>query len=154
MIKKLFQLLMLCTAGYVQKVLGAQAEFGAQDMIPGFKSNSDYSTLGAVRYVFVEATAARQAQRLATTPQSTNILGVMQNAPGVGEAMSIAYAGLSKVVAGAAISANAIISTASGGRAVAAANSGDIQCGRALEAAGAAGDVISALLFHPVRWVG
>jgi hypothetical protein len=149
-LKQLFAVLGL----YAQKALGAQAEFGNQLIIPGFRSNSSYVGAGELRYVFVEATAARQANRVVTAPTTTALLGVMQNDPGIGEAMTIAYAGFSKVVAGAAISANAIITTQSGTGRAATVTSGDMAAGRALEAAGANGDVISAILFHPVRWSG
>ena len=104
--------------------------------------------------MFVEATAANRANRVSIAPTSISVLGVMQNDPGIDEAMVIAYAGRSKVVAGGAITVNAIITPQSGtGRAV-AVTSGDMAAGRALEAAGADGDVISALLFHPIRWSG
>ena len=86
-------------------------------------------------------------------PTSTALLGVMQNNPGRGEAMTIAYAGPSKVVAGGALTVNALITSNASGRA-AAVTSGDLVAGRVLEAAGADGDVISCLLFHPVRWSG
>ncbi len=148
------QILMGWLAWYVQRVLGARAESGSQLMMPGFRSNSSYVGLGLLRYVFVEATAANRANRVSTAPTSISVLGVMQNDPGIDEAMSIAYAGLSKVVAGGSISANAIITPQSGtGRAV-AVTSGDMAAGRVLEAAGATGDVVTALLFHPVRWAG
>lgn len=128
------------------------AEFGRQEMLPGFKTNSSYTTLGATKYIFLEATAAGQAN-MATNATSSTILGVMQNNPDVGEALSIAQSGLSKVVAGGSLTANWIITANSSGRA-ARVQSGDIACGRVLEAAGADGDVVTAYLFHPVRWYG
>ena len=154
MMKALLQLFLVALPAYAQKVLGAQAEGGEQLMVPGFRSNSSYVGAGALRYVFVEATAAGRANRVVTAPNTTALLGVMQNDPGIDEAMSIAYAGRSKVVAGGVIAANAIITTQSGTGRAAVASSGDLAAGRALEAAGANGDVISALLFHPVRWSG
>ncbi len=149
MIKTFMQLLLT----YTQKVLGAQAESGSQMMYPGFKTNSSYTGLvGGAKYIIVRATAANQADQ-AVAATASAILGVMQNNPDVGEAMSIAYAGRSKVVAGGSLSVNAIITTNGSGRA-AAVTSGDIAIGRILEAAGADGDVVSAVLFHPVRWQG
>ena len=148
----LLKMLLTLFAAYAQKVLGAQAEFGSQLTLPGYKTNSSYSGIGATRYIFVEAVGARQAV-MASRPTSTCLLGVMQNDPAVGEAMTIAYAGPSKVVAGGALTANALITTNTSGRA-AAVTSGDMVAGRVLEAAGADGDVVSALLFHPVRWSG
>lgn len=139
---------------YVQKALGAQAEYGEQLIVPGFKSNSSYIGLGVLRYTFAIATAAYRANRLDIVPTSSAILGVMQNDPGIDEAMTIAYAGPSKVVAGGAIGANAIITCQSGTGRAAAVTSGDIACGRALEASTTNGDVISCILFHPVRWSG
>ena len=152
MTKRFFQLLLTVLAGYAQKVLGAQAEGGPQNMVPGFSTTSDYSSLSTTRYIFVQANGARTAMQ-AINPTSTALLGVMQNNPKVGEAMSIACFGPSKVVAGGALSVNAFITTNTSGRA-AAVTSGDMVAGRVLEAAGADGDVVSAMLFHPVRWSG
>ncbi len=146
--KKLFQLLF----AYSQKVLGAQAELGPQNMVPGFTASSAYNTLGATKYIVVQATGARTAMQC-INPTSTAVLGVMQNNPKLGEAMSIAYMGPSKIVAGGAVAANAIITSNASGRAT-AATSGDIAIGRCLEAATTDGDVVSVLLFHPVRWSG
>ena len=141
-------------ARYARCALAAWAQFGEQLMVPGFRTNSSYATLGATKYILVQATAANRAN-MATNGTSSTILGVMQNNPAVDEAMSIACAGLSKVVAGDAVTVNAILTSNASGRAVAVV-SGDlsIACGRALEAAGADGDVITAMLFHTVRWVG
>ncbi len=148
MIKSIMNLFL----AYVQKTLGVQAESGEQMMVPGFKTNSSYTGLGATKYIIVRATAAGQADQ-AISATASAILGVMQNSPDVGEAMSIAYAGRSKVVAGTNIAANAIFTCDASGRA-AAVTSGDIAVGRLLEASGADGDVVSAILFHPVRWQG
>lgn len=137
---------------FAEKALGAKAEGGPQLMVPGFSASSNYSALSATRYIFVQATGARTAMQC-INPTSTAMLGVMQNNPDVGEAMVIAYAGPSKVVAGGALTANALITSNSSGRA-AAVTSGDMVAGRVLEASGADGDVISCLLFHPVRWSG
>ena len=79
-------------------------------------------------------------------------IGFLQNKPNSGQAANIGYLGESKVVAGAAITAGVLLSTDGSGRAVAAA-SGDVIVGRALEAAGAAAEVIRALIF-PVYRIG
>lgn len=150
MIKKMFQAVLGLLSFYASALLASWAEFGSQLMVPGFRTNSAYDSLGPTKYVFVMATGAYQAN-LATSALSSNILGVLQNGPAIQEAMSIAYAGPSKVVAGGAISANAIITTNASGRAAVVA-SGQMACGRLLEAAVNDGDVVSALLFHPVRW--
>lgn len=137
---------------YVELALGVRAESGVQNMVPGFSTTSDYSGLSTTRYIFVQANGARTAMQC-INPTSTALLGVMQNNPKVGEAMAIAFQGPSKVVAGAALTANALITSNASGRA-AAVTSGDMVAGRVLEASGADGDVISVLLFHPVRWSG
>lgn len=154
MIKKIFSAVAVLVLGYVECALASPAEFGPQDMVPGFKTNSDYSVLGAAKYIIVQAltTAARQAI-MATAATSSTILGVLQNGPAVGEAMSIACHGLSKIVAGGALSANGMITTNASGRA-AAVTSGDICVGRVLEAAVSDGDVVTALLQPPFRWQG
>ncbi len=99
----------------------------------------------------------RLSDRLKTNQASdaggSSVFGVLQNKPQSGEAATLAYAGVSKVVAGGAVSVNTIITTNGSGRAAAVA-SGQMAIGRALEAAGADGDQISALLFPPVRWAG
>mgnify|MGYP001591217794 FL=1 len=153
MMKRLFQSVLALFSSYTGAALASWGEFGEQLMVPGFKTTSAYDTLGATKYVFVAAITADGAYsaRLATDSNSSTLLGVLQNGPAVGEAMSIACAGVSKVVAGAAIAANAIITTNGSGRAV-TVTSGDMAAGRALEAADADGDVITAMLFHPVRW--
>ena len=154
MMKKVLQLVLGLLTGYAEVALAARAESGPQDTVPGFKTNSDYSVLGAAKYIIVQAltTAALQAIQ-ATAATSSTILGVLQNGPAVGEAMTIAYKGLSKIVAGGALSANAIVTTNASGRA-AAVTSGDIAVGRVLEAAVSNGDVVTALLFPPFRWQG
>lgn len=152
MIKKFVLCVTAGLAAYASKALALWAEAGEQLMVPGFRTNSSYTSLSATKYIFVQATAAYRANQ-AVNATSAAILGVMQNNPGIDEAMSIACAGLSKVVAGGSLSANQIITPNGSGRA-AAVTSGDIACGRVLEAAGADGDVVTAMLFHPVRWSG
>lgn len=153
MLKKLFQCVLEAVTGYSAALLASHAEAGPQDMVPHFKSNSDYSSLVSTRYIFVQATAQYAANQVTTAATSSSILGVMQNNPKVGEAMAIAYAGVSKVVTGEAVGANGIITSNASGRAV-AVTSGDLACGRALEASAADGDITTVLLFHPVRWSG
>ena len=73
-------------------------------------------------------------------------LGVIQDTPAAsGRPGNIAIGGISKVVAGAAITAGAYVSSDSAGKAVTAA-SGDFALGIARTAATADGDVISVLL--------
>jgi len=128
------------------------AEYGRQEMVPGYRTNSAYDTLGSTKYIFVQAVVGSQYRAIqATNAVSNTVLGVLQNAPARDEAMSIAYSGVSKVVASGVVAAHRIITTNASGRA-AAVTSGQMACGRLLEASGADGDVVTALLFHPVRW--
>jgi len=70
----------------------------------------------------------------------------VQNVPKSGQYATVAYAGPSKVVAGAAITYGNLLTCDASGRAIVCV-SGSYVLGRAIEAAGAAGDVISAVLF-------
>lgn len=125
------------------------AEFGAQQTVTGFKAAAD---LRGKKYHFVRASAANVCNQ-ASDAANSGIIGVLQNNPNTGEAATVAFAGESKVYAGGVINVNAIITTNGSGRA-AAAGSGDMGVGRALEAASADGHVITVLLFPPVRWGG
>lgn len=114
------------------------------------------SSLAALQYHIVRFSGARQVN-LAIAPLSSGIAGVLQNKPGLGEFASVAYGGVSKVIAGGAITANDLIMTSTSGRAIVVTSGtapANIVIGRALEAAGADGDIIKAFLFPPVRWAG
>lgn len=71
--------------------------------------------------------------------------GVQQSRADSGQNVSVGVMGESKVVAGAAITVNNLITTNGSGRAV-AATSGDLVVGRALVAAANDGEVIRALI--------
>ena len=70
------------------------------------------------------------------------LVGVLQNKPESGEAALYRFAGTTKVVASAAIAIGALVTSASDGEAVTTTTDKDVVVGRALEAAGAAGDII------------
>jgi len=125
------------------------ATYGEQQAYPGLVAAAD---LSGKQYHVMRLSAAETTNQASLATDSA-IAGVLQNKPESGEAATVAYAGFSKVVAGAAVSANALITSNSSGRAVAVA-SGGMAIGRAMIAAGADGDVIEALLFPPVRWAG
>lgn len=125
------------------------AQFGRQETLTGVEAAAD---LSGKQYHFVRYSAANKVDQASLATDSA-LVGVLQNKPKAGEFATVAYAGLSKVVAGAAITAGDIITTNSSGRAATVA-SGQMAAGRALEAAGADGDIITALLFPPVRWSG
>lgn len=73
------------------------------------------------------------------------VVGVVQNKPTSGKAATIAVRGITKMVAGAALALNAEVMTDNQGRAV-LATAGLQILGRAVIAAGAAGEIISVAL--------
>jgi hypothetical protein len=72
--------------------------------------------------------------------------GVLQNKPGSLQAATVAFEGVTKVVAGAAITAGARVRSDANAAAVPAAVAGNAVIGIALESAGAAGDIIKVFL--------
>ena len=70
------------------------------------------------------------------------VVGVLQNKPASGGAALYRFGGTTKVVASAAIAIGAWVTTTATGTGVTTTTDGDIVIGRALEAAGAAGDII------------
>ena len=104
--------------------------------------------LSAVQYHIMRRSAALQTN-IASEAVSTQNIGVLQNKPAAtGRAATIAYAGLSKVVCGAAITDGGLITTNGSGRA-AAAGSGDVVVGRALSTTASDGEVLTAVLYPP-----
>ena len=71
--------------------------------------------------------------------------GVLLDKPTAGKVGAVAYAGVVKVVAGAAVAVGANVQSDTTGRAITAAT-GDYSLGEALEAASAAGEIIAVLL--------
>lgn len=108
--------------------------------------------LSGAQYGIVRQSAANVC-KIGSLGTDSALVGVLQNAPQSGEFATIADGGISKVIAGAAITQAALITVNSSARAI-AAGSGDMVVGRALEAAGADGDIITARLRQPVRWAG
>lgn len=112
--------------------------------------------LSALQYHLVKL-SAKDAVNLAILAVDSALMGVLQNKPKSGEFATVAYGGISKVVAGAAITVNTPLTTSTSGRAITVtslASGQEMVFGRALTAAGADGDVIEAVIFHPVRWTG
>lgn len=82
-------------------------------------------------------------------------IGVLQDKPDSGQNGSVLVMGVSKVVAGASITAGKLITSNGSGRAIAATDgSQDVIIGRALEAASNDGEVFEALIFPAYRLVG
>ena len=110
--------------------------------VPGLTAAADLST---AQYKFVKLTAAEQVN--IATSLGEAVVGVLQNKPaGAGHAAEIAVDGsVSKVLAGAPVTAGAYVTTDATARAV-AAGAGENRVGLALNGAGAAGQLISVLL--------
>ena len=148
--KTLVLMLISVLAGFAQRALGCPAEFGEQQCYPAVTAASD---LRSYQYRIVRFSAAQTCNVASNAVSAAGAqlpAGVLQNNPNSGEAASIAYAGLSKVWAGATTTARAVLTTNGSGQAIDAV-SGDIVVGRFLEA-GASDDRVSALLAFPVRW--
>ena len=113
--------------------------------IPGFAFSLEASAdLSASQHHFVEVDS--NGQVTISNSAGESVAGVLQNDPELqGEAATIINSGISKVVAGAAVAAGALVQTNASGRAITAA-SADFVAGRALQAATADGEVISVLL--------
>ena len=116
------------------------------------KANADLRTK---QYHILRATAA------GVTDQASNpgggpddIIGILGNKPNTDQGAMVVHGGEYKVVAGAAVTANAMITTNSSGRAVSGAvTSGDWALGQALEAAAADGDLMRCLISMPATQV-
>ncbi len=103
--------------------------------------------LSVAQYHIMRVSAANK-MNLGSAVADANVIGVLQTKPKSGEFGTVAYAGKTKVVAGASITAGAMIQTNTSGRAITVV-SGSYYIGRALDAANADGDVITALLYSP-----
>lgn len=100
---------------------------------------------GAGQFLFVNISAARTVAVVATS--ATVIHGVLQNDPTLGQAADVGFMGVTKVVAGAAISAGAGLMSDTAGRAITATTAGtNPVAGWAIEAATAANQVITMML--------
>lgn len=112
-----------------------------------FKAGADLSLL-QFRIVKL-GTLAREV--VVATALTDKILGVLQDKPAVvGRAATVRLIGISKVVAGAAVALHASVGADGSGRAITAGTAGNIAIGYALEAAGAAGDIITVLMMRHV----
>ena len=110
----------------------------------GFASGAQYH---------IARLAAANLVNVASLKTDSAMVGVTLTKPGnPGENVTVMFEGIAKVTAGGTLTANALLTTDGSGRAV-AAGSGDMVFGRALTA-GASGNVVSAIIFPPVRWAG
>lgn len=77
-------------------------------------------------------------------------IGVLENKPEANQAATVTYTGQTRVRAGAAVTAGRTFTANASGRAV-HPTSGQLVVGRAIEAAAADGDLISAIIFPAQR---
>ena len=100
-------------------------------------------------YVILRQTAAGICDQASEANLNAKaVIGVAQNKPDSGQAVTVAYFGESKVTAGGTCTAGSFITTDSSGRAV-DATSGDFVLGMALQAAATTGEIIRCLLRLP-----
>lgn len=101
---------------------------------------------GGKQFCFVKVVAGVQTVGLSTNATNEITAGVLQNKPqAVGEAATVAIAGVSLVVAGATFTGGEAVKSTSTGTAAVATAGTDVVIGQALTA-GVAGDLISVLL--------
>jgi hypothetical protein len=107
----------------------------------GLKAASDLSS--GKQYVGLKLSGALAVD--ISSVAGSSIIGVLQNKPVLGEAAEIITHGISKCQADAAVAVNVQVSVSADGQ-FKTAVSGDVIVGTALEAAGAAGEIIAVLL--------
>jgi hypothetical protein len=116
---------------------------GMQIRFPGLESGE--AALSASQFKFVQPSSTALRVILAATAGQQGVIGVIQDKPAaVGDPCLVCGGGVTKIVAGGAFAAGLRLQTDASGRAVsAAASATSYTLGYALEAALAAGDVVS-----------
>ena len=115
--------------------------------VPGFKVGTRIADadLSAKQYYFVKIAADN---KWGVCGDGELGLGVLQNKPTAGLECEVVRSGISKVVAGDAVTEGAFVASDGNGKAV-PATSGEYILGVAYEAASADGDIIAVDLFIP-----
>lgn len=112
--------------------------------IPGFKLGTQVASAALTeRHRFVELTTTGTIAQVDTAGAAA--IGVLQDTVAAGDAAEVTITGVSKVVAGAAITSTGPVTSDSQGRAITAATGNTVN-GIALQTAAAAGEVIAVLL--------
>jgi hypothetical protein len=105
--------------------------------------------LSAAQYTFVDAPAGLATRVAATTDRT---VGVLLNAPTLGQAAEVAISGVVKVRSGEAVAIGGVVKADATGRATdAAIATTEIELGIALSASGAADELVEVLLGAGVR---
>ena len=95
------------------------------------------------------AVVVNSSGRAALAGAAARDVGILQNSPNTGEAGTVMWDGVSKVVAAAAITAGALVATNASGQVI-TATTGQASCGVARTAAGGANEIISVQLMSSV----
>lgn len=105
------------------------------------------------QYKFAKVSGAGTATVAAASTDA--VVGVIQNKPNTGEEVELTVLGVTKVVAGAAVAAGAEVMSDASGRAItaAAAAGANRVLGYALDAASAAGEIITVLTLGVTRMI-
>lgn len=126
--------------------LEADASLAVYTGVPGQPGSANPN--GGKQYVFVKVTGANTAG-LATAAANELVVGVLQNKPqNVGMAATVAIRGVSKALAGAAVTAGVAVKLDASGRVIAATLPADaaLVVGVSLQSAGAANEVLPVLI--------
>lgn len=103
--------------------------------------------LSGAQHTFVKISAEGAIVKCAATTDVP--VGVLQNAPTVGESAEIMVIGVTKMVASDVVLVDALVGTDAVGKAITIDPKADTNayiCGRALEAAGAADEIVAVLI--------
>ncbi len=151
LITKLFTAALAALAASVESSLACRAEFGEQVNWPGLTAAAslNHHQYGVVR--FAAATTVNICSEVLKGAALKGPIGILQNKPYVNEAAQVCLFGLSKVFGGGTITAGAPISYDASGHVIDAV-SGDVVIGRAMEAATTAGEIVTAMIFPPIKW--
>lgn len=113
------------------------------ETLPGLVATGD---LSAKQYFVVKASSTAGAVKVATTPASDAVLGILQNDPKDGEAAEVAFSGVVLALAENSVTFGAKLTCSSTGRVKVTTTAGDEVVGIALKASTAAGDLIPVML--------
>jgi hypothetical protein len=100
----------------------------------------------ADRYKAVKLNGTTAKEVIKFTGATDPMIGILKNSPEDTQLAQVAVYGSSKIRAGGAFNANALLKTDAAGKFVTGGGGGDVNKAIALEAAGADGDVVEALL--------
>ena len=117
--------------------------------VAGADLSTDTSSTASLRYRAVKLNGSTARSVVAVSGAADVIIGVQQNLPAEGEFVDVSVLGTTKVRAGAATTANGYLKLDAVGKFIDGGGGSDVNWAIGLEAAGADGDVIAALLLHP-----